>query len=132
MKEFLSIKEFSKLSGIESTTLRYWDDIGLFSPLRRDTENNYRYYTPSQMIAVNFIKILSSLDIPLKTISEIEKVRSPEEIVRLIEQQEKLLDMEMQRLRECYSIIHTRREMINYGIKVLEGFAAVGRVVLFA
>jgi len=44
----------------------------------------------------------------------------------LIEQQEEKIDMELRRLRECYSIIHTRRKMINYGMRVLEGFEIVG------
>jgi len=122
MKEYLSVKEFSKLSGIEQTTLRYWDDIGLFSPARRDPDNNYRYYTPQQIIAVNFIKVLSELSIPLKVIGELERERTPQKIVDLIEAQETILDMEMRRLREAYSIIHIRRELINYGIRLEEGF----------
>ena len=125
MKDFLSVKEFSKLSGIEQTTLRYWDDIGLFSPAKRDPENNYRYYSPQQIIAVNFITVLSDLNIPLKVIGELERERTPERIVSLIESQERLLDMEMRRLREAYSIIHTRRELINYGIRLADGFYEV-------
>ena len=121
MKDFLSIKEFSKLSGVESSTLRYWDEIGLFSPAQRDTENNYRYYSPEQIVAVNFITILSRLDIPLKIINEAGVDRNPESIMRLIEHQEKQLDMEMRRLRENYSIIHTRRELINHGKRIIEG-----------
>ena len=117
IKEFLSVKEFSKISGIEQTTLRYWDDIGLFSPIRRDPENNYRYYSLQQIIAVNFITVLSSLNIPLKMISEMDDNRSPEKIVRMIRHQEKQLDMDMRRLRECYSIIHTRLELINFGMR---------------
>jgi len=128
MKDFLSIKEFSQFSGIEQTTLRYWDDLGIFMPAKRDPENNYRYYTPDQIIAVNFITVLSSLNVPLKTIGEIDNERTPEKIVRLIEQQEKLLDMEMRRLRECYSIIHKRREFMNYGIKLMAGFNIVDGV----
>jgi len=125
MKEYLSIKEFSKLSGIEQTTLRYWDDIGLFSPAKRNPENNYRYYSPEQIITVNFVTVLSELNIPLKTIGEMESGRTPERIVGLIEQQEKQLDVEMRRLRDCFSIIHTRRELINYGTRLKEGFRVV-------
>jgi len=117
VKDFLSVKEFSRLSGIENTTLRYWDDIGLFSPAKRDPENNYRYYAPEQIIAVNFITVMSSLQVPLKMIGEMEGERSPENIVDLIEQQENLLDMEMRRLRESYSIIHTRRDLIKIGMR---------------
>jgi len=125
MKELLTIKEFSKLSGIEQTTLRYWDDIGLFSPTKRDPENNYRYYSPQQIIAVNFITVLSELNVPLKTISEMENERTPESIINLIEQQQRLLDMEMRKLRERYSIIHTRHELINYGRMLKKGFMTI-------
>jgi DNA-binding transcriptional MerR regulator/effector-binding domain-containing protein len=119
MKDLLTIKEFSMFSGIEQTTLRYWDDIGLFSPATRNPENNYRYYSPEQIIAVNFIKVMSTLDFPLKTIGLIQAKRTPEWILELIDHQEKYLDMEMRRLRECYSVIHTRRELINNGIKYM-------------
>ena len=128
MKEFLSVKEFSKLSGIENTTLRYWDEIGLFSPAKRDPENNYRYYAPWQVIAINFISVLSSLNVPLKTISEMEGIRNPENIIDLIDRQENLLDTEMRRLREAYSIIHIRRELIKNGMKVAEPNVSVGKL----
>ena len=121
MKEYYSVKEFAKLTGIEASTLRFWDQIGLFSPAKRNPENNYRYYLPDQLITVNFVTVLSSLDIKLKEINEIKGARNPEKLVRLIKQKEKLLDMEMRRLRECYSVIHTRLEMIEYGIAIENG-----------
>lgn len=131
MKDLLSIQAFSKLSGIEATTLRYWDDIGLFPPAKRDLLNNYRYYSPDQIIAANFITVLSELNIPLKTIGEMDDKRTPEAISELLEQQEKSLDMMMHRLRQCYSIIHIRRELINYGMKLKKGFYVVdGKRVL--
>ncbi len=87
MKDSLSVNEFSKLSGIERTTLRYWDEIGLFSPARRDPDNNYRYYSPYQIISVNFVSVLSDFNIPLKTIATERDKRTPESIVSLIERQ---------------------------------------------
>ena len=130
MKEFLSIQEFSKLSGIEASTLRYWDDIGLFPPIKRDPQNNYRYYSPMQIISVKFITVMSELSVSLKMISDIEHERNPEKIVNLIEQQEKRLNLEMKRLRECHSIIHTRREYINYGMHVVNGFTSVNGMMM--
>ena len=125
MKDHLSIKEFASLSGIETTTLRYWDEIGLFSPAARGSDNKYRYYSPEQIIAVNFITVLSRLNVPLKTISEMKTTRTPETIMDLIDVQEQLLDMEMRRLRECYSVIHMRRELIKDGIRADESKIAV-------
>ena len=113
MSTIISIQEFSKLSGIEASTLRYWDELGLFSPLERNPETNYRYYSTAQLLALNFVTVLSELAIPLKTIAKLRKDRNPEKLLALLEKQEIKMDMEMQSLRLRYSIIHARREMIN-------------------
>ncbi len=70
MKRFLTVHEFAKLSGIKKTTLRHWDEIGLFAPVVRDPNTGYRYYMTDQLAAVNFIVFLSGLNIPLKTIKK--------------------------------------------------------------
>ncbi len=124
MKDLLTIHEFSKLSGVQSSTLRYWDKIGLFTPVKRDLENNYRYYSFDQIVASNFITVLSNLNVPLKTIIEMGDKRTPEQIIRILEQQEKQLVMDLHRLQECFSVIHTRRELINKSLRVMDGFYA--------
>jgi len=116
-RSLLSIKAFSEMSGLEQSTLRYWDDIGLFLPAHRNTDNGYRYYSPEQITLVNFIKVLSSLNVPLKVIAGISENRSPEAILRLMEQQEAILDTKLNRLHESYSTIHTLRDVIRQGIE---------------
>jgi DNA-binding transcriptional MerR regulator len=118
IKDYLTIKEFSKFSGIDQTALRDWDEIGLFSPAKRDPDNKYRYYSPEQIISINFITVLSGLSIPLKTISRLKNERTPESLVKLLEQQERQLDMEIRRLHENYSVIHVRSELIKYGMQL--------------
>jgi len=125
MKDLYTVQEFSKLSGIETSTLRYWDDIGLFTPLKRDPENNYRYYSLAQMLALNFVTTLSDLEFPLKTIAELRKNRDPINFMDLLDKQEQQMDMEMRRLRQRYSIIHARRELIYYGTRVDENSVSV-------
>ncbi len=125
MKDFLSVNEFSKFSGIEKTTLRYWDEIGLFSPAKRDPNNNYRYYSPDQLIAVHFVTVLSELNIPLKSIDSMKNERNPKSVIQLIEHQEKLLDQEMRKLQERYSVIHERRASILEGIKALKSESGI-------
>jgi len=115
-RTLLSIKEFSELSGIEQSTLRYWDDIKLFCPAERNADNNYRFYSPDQVISVNFIKVLSNLNIPLKVIGSLSADRRPETILHLMEQQETILDTELSRLHEAYSTIHTLRLLIKEGM----------------
>ena len=125
MKDVYTIQEFAQLSGVESSTLRYWDDIGLFSPIKRNPENNYRYYSLEQLLALNFVTVLSDLDFPLKMIAELRSERDPEQFLRILDKQEKDMDMEMRRLRQRYSIIHARRELINYGMRVNEDEVAL-------
>lgn len=125
MKDFLSIQDFSRLSGIGTSTLRYWDEIGLFSPALRNPDNNYRYYSPVQLTALNFVTTLSELEIPLRTIGELRNERDPENLLRLLEKHERQMDMEMRKLRRRYSIIHARQELIRYGIRIDEAQLSV-------
>jgi DNA-binding transcriptional MerR regulator len=125
MKDFLSIHEFAHLSGVEASTLRYWDEIGIFTPLTRNPYNNYRYYSTAQLFALNFVTTLSDLQIPLKTIAKLRKERSPEQLLELFEKQELQMDMEMRTLRLRYSVIHARRELINIGLKADENSISI-------
>jgi len=118
VKKTLSIQELSKISDIEASTLRYWDEIELFSPVGRNPENNYRHYTLAQLHTLNFVTTLSSLDVPLKVIAELREKRDPEQLLLLLQKLEKRMDMEMRNLRYRYSVIHSRRELIQKGMKV--------------
>jgi DNA-binding transcriptional MerR regulator len=120
IKDFYSVQEFSKLTGVETSTLRYWDDMGVFSPTRRNPENNYRVYSADQLTAINFVSCLSDLNVPLKTIAELREERNPENFLKLLEKKEKELDMELMEIRQRSSVIHARRELINYGLRVDE------------
>lgn len=128
MEKKLSIQKFSKLSGVEVSKLHFYDKIGLFSPAERNPMNDYRYYSPVQLFALNFVTTLSDINFPLKTIANLRQHRSAEEILKLFDKQEKQLDEEMQALRIRSSIIHARRELISYGLTVANGFKAVNGV----
>lgn len=45
----LSIGEFSKVCGVSTKTLRYYDEIGLIHPDEINPENGYRYYSIGQL-----------------------------------------------------------------------------------
>jgi DNA-binding transcriptional MerR regulator len=128
MKDLYSIHEFSKISGIDSTVLRYWGDIGVFSPLKRNPENNYRYYSMAQLLALNFVSTMSDLGIPLKTIAELKEQRNPDDILAILEKRERELDMELRTLRLRSSIIHARQELIRAGLKADEAELAIMRM----
>ena len=43
-KEYYSIGEIAEICNIPIRTLRYYDEIGLLVPEKRDIESSYRYY----------------------------------------------------------------------------------------
>jgi len=125
MNDTLSIYEFAKLAGVDASTLRYWDKQGLFSPISRNPNNNYRHYSVAQLPALNFITTLCEFDIPLKVIAELQKHRSPERVLELLDQQEQILDMQMSKLRMSYSAIHIRRELLRLGLSIDDAIISV-------
>ena len=43
------IGEFSKIARVPASLLRYYDDIGLFKPIKSDRDTGYRYYSVRQL-----------------------------------------------------------------------------------
>jgi DNA-binding transcriptional MerR regulator len=111
----LSIKAFSDFTGLSESTLRYYDQVGLLVPAFRG-ENRYRYYSPLQTITVDFIKVLFTVGVPLATIKEMNKTRTPQSVLVLLMQQENKLDAQLHELQTAYSIIHTYRNNIQAGM----------------
>ena len=115
----LSIKEFADFTGLNESTLRYYDAIGLLSPELRGA-NRYRYYSPLQTVTVDFIKVLIKVGVPLSTIAEMNKNRTPQSVLALLTRQESKLDAQLHELQTAYSIIHTYRNTIQDGIVAQE------------
>jgi DNA-binding transcriptional MerR regulator len=120
----ISARDFSKITKVPVSTLKYYDEIGLFKPLRRG-ENGYRYYAPQQVVTVNFIRVLTQCGVPLKTISEMERNRNPKDLLQVLHRHELELDREMRTLRERYSVLHVFVDMIFTGLLADESVLAV-------
>lgn len=102
------IGEFSKIAQVPASQLRYYDDIGLFSPMRIDSETGYRYYSVQQLAQLNRILALKDLGFALDPIKRlVEKEVSPEEMRGMLAlkkaQIEQTLQAEAVRLRAVES-----------------------------
>ena len=113
--DLLSIKDFSSLTGIKQSTLRYYDDLGLFSPATRG-DNGYRYYSPQQMITINSINLLHELDMPIRQISDIQSNRSPELMLKVLSDKEEALEAELKNIERSYNVVRTLKRMIQTGL----------------
>lgn len=69
-----TIDKLSRMAGVSARTLRYYDEIGLFQPVRVH-ENGYRIYESSQLEQLQQILFYRALHVPLKQIKRI--VQSP-------------------------------------------------------
>ncbi|MNK29468.1 Multidrug-efflux transporter 1 regulator [compost metagenome] len=79
----LSIGEFSKMCGVSTKTLRYYDEIGLINPEEINPENGYRYYSIRQLKKMLFINRLKSYHFSLeelKVILDLEEDQFEEEL----------------------------------------------------
>lgn len=65
------IREFSKIALVPMTVLRYYDQIGLFSPAYVDPFTNYRYYRAEQLPELSRILALKELGLSLQQITQL-------------------------------------------------------------
>lgn len=103
-----TVGEFSRLAQVSKRLLRYYDEIGLFSPIHTDRFTGYRYYSAEQMSHLNRILALRDLGLALDQIQQMLKENvSTDDIQRMlllkkaeIEQQ---VQRDLQRMRKIES-----------------------------
>jgi len=88
-----SINELSKLAGVSTRTLRYYDEIGLLSP-KRARRNDYRVYGQNEVDLLQQILFFRELDVSL---GEIKKIVCSKEYDRASALQEHLLALKKKR-----------------------------------
>ena len=114
ISSLLTVHQFSEMTGVPDSTLRYYDKLGLLSPISRG-RNHYRLYSPHQVTALNFITVLSELGVPLAQIGSLTKNRTPENVLEILMERERELDLELKKLQSTYALIHTFQQNIMFG-----------------
>jgi DNA-binding transcriptional MerR regulator len=117
--KFLSVTEFAALSGVKASTLRYFDDLGLFEPAFRK-ESGYRYYSLQQLITINAIFAMRDINVPIKKITQVVHDRTPSKLYEFISEKEQDLENEMNALRRSMNVVKVLKRLINRGLHVDE------------
>lgn len=68
-----SINEIARKTGISKVTLRYYDEIDILKPKRR--ENNYRYYDDDDVLDLQYIEVMKFADFTLREIKKIIQLK---------------------------------------------------------
>lgn len=109
---YLTTGEFARLAGVTKHTLFHYDEIGLFQPKLTDT-NGYRYYTVDQLDVFDIIYTLKNLGMPLGQIRDYLSERTPQSLLKLLEEENRILKQRIFSLKN-------KREWIQKKCKYLE------------
>lgn len=103
-----SIKEISKLTGLPSSTLRYYESVGIIKPVKRDSSSKHRTYTEEDLEQIYTISCLYAAHMPMKGIKEyFENMSHGNEGV---EDQIKLFSNHVEELEEQIKMIKVRKK----------------------
>jgi len=121
-KDYLTIKEFSEITGVSADALRNYDKKGIFKPAKygEGLENNYRLYSPTQIITIKLITLLTETGVPLDTIKELVENRSPETMIKLFSKQKRMSEGEINRWQNGNSAMSIYWDMMVEGMSATE------------
>ena len=101
---YMTIKEFSHLTGIKKENLRYYNSIGLLEPVSRG-DNGYRYYSRSQLSKAYLIVSLRELGVGIADIKKYINIRTPQEMFSLFKIQKDNILEEINKLQSILDIM---------------------------
>ena len=112
-----TIGEMAKMHNIAESTLRYYDEKGIFHPSIVDPQTNYRYYTIDQFSLLDTIKFLRQLNIPLKEIKKYIDERNPAYALNLLEKQQEMMLKKQRKIEYALAKMEHRIHLIKEATK---------------
>ena len=114
---YFTTGEFAKLCNVTKHTLFHYDEMGIFSPDIVE-ENGYRRYSPMQFDVFDVISILKDLGMPLKEIREYLDRKNPQELIALLERQERRVDEKIVELKGIKKFMRKKAEITRRALGV--------------
>ncbi len=111
----MSVNDFAKITRTTSATLRYYDSIGLLSPMVRG-DNKYRYYSMKQLSLCNAIRFLQKIGVPISELQSLSRHRTPELAKQLVIQKIAELKTKREKLDNEHRILNTMLQSIQSGL----------------
>ncbi len=115
---YYSIGEVSKICQISRKTLRYYDEIGLVSP-DKVCDNNYRYYSRSNMLLVPVIRYYKQMGFKLEEMrwllsgGSYQALESSfEEKIAALREQEQEIHRQYISIKEWYDLIQEAEQVV--------------------
>lgn len=111
--ELFAIGDVARMFHISVSSLRHYENIGILKPEKVDPSSGYRYYSSRQFEALNSIRYLRALDMPLAEISDFLQNRDVDVIEEKLREQKKAVLSKEEELRRIERKIDNRLSMIE-------------------
>lgn len=115
-KKYFTTGEFAKLCKVNKQTLIYYDNIGLLSPARKNT-NGYRFYSIQQFELFVVIDLLKDLGMSLEEIQAYTETKSPTQFLQLMQLQKEKLVLKQKELEINERIINTKMKLMEEALQ---------------
>ena len=119
MKNYYKISEISKLYGIGTDTVRYYEKVGILKP-KRDV-NGYRSYNLQDIYKLNVIRDLRELDFSTERIKEYLDFQSLDNTLSLLHEESALLNRQLEELSLRRSAMERRIEVLKVAAAAKDG-----------
>jgi len=107
-----SVNDFATYSRTTRDTLLHYERIGLLTPASRG-DNNYRYYSETQLTTLNVIRTLQQLGMTLEEIKAIQGRRTPELSSEVLAHQIERIDHKIEEWVRARKLLHTIQKTIQ-------------------
>lgn len=104
----LSTGRFADLVGVSKHTLFFYDDKGIFKPVKVK-ENGYRYYSIRQVETFSVITALKEIGMSLEAIHDYLSTRSPEGFSKLLEEESNCLLEKIKKLTDLHRVMEEKK-----------------------
>ncbi|WP_105614564.1 MerR family transcriptional regulator [Vallitalea okinawensis] len=111
------IGEFSNFTKVSTRMLRYYDQVGLFKPIKIDNFSGYRYYSASQMTELAKIITLRDAGFNIAEISRLIKMENEQDV--LDELKRKQLEIQENINNEKMKMWNIDKIISNFGKEML-------------
>ena len=113
--------EFAKLMGINKRTLHFYNDIGLFSPIRI-AENGYHYYSIDQFAQLEMILTLRRIGVPIDDImTYFNSTTNSDSLFDIMTKQKSIIDNTINNLLNIKHFLKIKANRIEIGMKAENG-----------
>ncbi|MEG1291406.1 MAG: MerR family transcriptional regulator, partial [Lachnospiraceae bacterium] len=111
MKNEYTIHEFAQLYGVGNDLLRYYEKLGLLHPKRG--ANGYRIYRLQDIYRITIIRDLRQLGFSTARIGEYLSELTVDHTLRLLTEEESLINAKLKELRLVQKSIRNRVELLH-------------------